>query len=58
LEEFGFPPNFPTNANEDVEVEKVATPKENENNVDNKSKSKKVFFSFNHINELIIFLFE
>ncbi len=44
MEDFGFPPVFPvTDANEEVEVE-VATPKENENKVDNKSKGKKVFF--------------
>lgn len=44
LEEFGFPPNFPPEAKEDAEEEKAATPKENENKVDNKSKSKKVTY--------------
>ncbi|CAF2869864.1 unnamed protein product [Rotaria sp. Silwood2] len=42
LEEFGFPPKFPTGA---AEEEKVITPKESESNqVDNKSKSKKAYF--------------
>ncbi|CAF4589633.1 unnamed protein product [Rotaria sp. Silwood1] len=42
LEEFGFPPKFPTHAHEEVEEEKVATPKETESSkVDNLSKSKK-----------------
>jgi len=46
LEEFGFPPVFPVDTNEEGEAEKVATPKESESNkIDNKSKSKKVLFS-------------
>jgi leucyl-tRNA synthetase len=47
LEEFGFPPKFPEDTNEEVEEEKVVTQKENESNkVDNKSKSKKVLLYF------------
>ncbi|CAF4615853.1 unnamed protein product [Rotaria sp. Silwood1] len=42
LEQFGFPPKFPIDANKKVEVTKIMTPKESESNkVDNKSKSKK-----------------
>jgi hypothetical protein len=48
LEDFGFPPKFPVDTNEEAEEEKVATPKESESNkIDNKSKSKKVLFSNN-----------
>jgi leucyl-tRNA synthetase len=45
IEDFGFPPKFPVDTNEEIEEEKIATPKESESNkVDNKSKSKKVLF--------------
>lgn len=45
MEEFGFPPKFPTDTNEDNEEEKAAaTTNESESSkVDNKSKSKKVY---------------
>jgi hypothetical protein len=43
MEDFGFPPKFPADTNEEVEEEKAATPKESESSkIDNKSKSKKV----------------
>jgi hypothetical protein len=42
LEDFGFPPVFPVETTEEVEAEKAAPPKDSENKVDNKSKSKKV----------------
>lgn len=42
LEEFGFPPKFPTDVNEEVAEEKATNSKEDETSkVDNKSKSKK-----------------
>ena len=44
LEEFGFPPNFPSAVTEDVEGKETATPKESENSIDRKSKSNKVVF--------------
>lgn len=48
LEEFGFPPKFPMDINDEVEVEKVTIRKEIDNsNVDNKSKSKKAHFFHN-----------
>jgi leucyl-tRNA synthetase len=42
MEDFGFPPTFPVDTTEEVEEEKVATPKESESSkIDNKSKGKK-----------------
>ncbi len=52
MEDFGFPPIFPPDTNVDVEEEKAAAPKDSENKVDNKSKSKKVILAKN-VNQFV-----
>jgi hypothetical protein len=57
MEDFGFPPKFPADVNDEAEEEKAAPPKESESSkIDNKSKSKKVLSFFNNVTNVDDFI--
>ena len=55
LEEFGFPPKFPSDPAEALEEKKLTSKESESSNVDNKAKSKKVHLTFENIwNKMLI----